>query len=87
MPSLKGPILGLIAAPLLTWGTYTTALQIRSGAHVEITGRRALTKRLFAWAAETLGPTGVLVAGGLATAAMLAWLILTLKRRKAAAKS
>lgn len=44
MPSLKGPILGLIAAPLLTWGTYTTALQIQGGAQVEITGRRAAAK-------------------------------------------
>ena len=87
MSSLKGPLIGLVAVPLLTWVTYSTALQIQSGAHVEYTGRRALTKRALAWAAEALGPTGVLAVGGLLTAGMVAWLIFTLKQRKAAAKS
>lgn len=71
---------------MLSWSLYTTAVQIQSGAYVEYTGRRALTKRLLAWIAGTLGPTGVLVVLGLITAAMVAWLVLTLKKRKAAAK-
>ena len=87
MPSLKGPIIGLIIAPILSWATYSTALDIQGGTYREPTGRRAGLKKLFAWIAESLGPTGVLVVGGLVCAGMVAWLILTLKKRKEAAKA
>ena len=87
MPSLKGPIIGLIAAPLLTWLSYATALQIRSGTYHEPTGRKALQKKLIAGVAEALGPTGSLVVGGLVCAGMVAWLVVTLKKRSAAAKA
>lgn len=85
MPSLKGPIIGLVVAPLATWLAYGTALQIQSGTYKEPTGRRILYKKIFAGIAETLGPTGTLVVGGLLCAGMVAWLVLTLKKRKEAA--
>jgi hypothetical protein len=87
MPSLKGPIIGLIAAPLLTWATYSTAIDLQNGVHHEYSGRRAATKKLFAFIAESLGPTGVLVVGGAVCVGMVAWLVLTLKKRKEAAKA
>ncbi|HEX7899895.1 MAG TPA: hypothetical protein VF950_19150 [Planctomycetota bacterium] len=87
MPSLKGPIIGLIAAPLLTWATYSTAIDIQNGVQHEYTGRRAGTKKLFAFFAESLGPTGVLVVGGAICLGMIAWLVFTLKKRKEAAKA
>ena len=87
MPSLKGPIIGLIVAPLLTWLTYATALHIQDGTYKEPTGRRALQKKLLAGAAEALGPTGSLLVGGLLCAGMVAWLVVTLKKRAAAAKA
>lgn len=87
MPSLKGPIIGLLVAPLLTWVTWSTALDIQGGTYREPTGRRAGAKKLFAWIAEALGPTGVLVVGGLVCAGMVAWLIVTLKKRKEAPKA
>jgi hypothetical protein len=83
MPSLKGPILGVIIAPLLTWASYSTAVQIQDGIRFEYSGRRAGLKQLMAWLAETLGPAGSLVVGGLVSAGMVAWLIVTLKKRKA----
>jgi hypothetical protein len=81
MPSLKGPLIGIVAAPLLTWATCSMAVSIQAGEEIRISGRRSSYKRLFAWLAETLGPTGSLVAGGLLTLAMAAWLVLTLKAR------
>jgi hypothetical protein len=85
MPSLKGPIIGLIGAPLLTWLTYATALQIEAGTYKEPTGRKVLYKKMLAGAAEALGPSGSLAVGGLVCAGMVAWLIVTLKKRKEAA--
>ena len=87
MPSLKGPILGLIIAPILTFGAYMTAVEIEHGVRHEYTGRRAGVKMLFAWIAESLGSTGVIVAGGLICAGMVAWLILTLKKRASVRKA
>jgi hypothetical protein len=81
MPSLKGPLIGLVVAPILTWLTYSMAVSIQAGEEIKISGRRSAYKRLFAWLAETLGTTGSLVAGGLLTLAMAAWLIFTLKAR------
>jgi hypothetical protein len=82
MGRIKGPLFGLLAAGLLTWTTYSTALETQGGVHREYTGRRAGLKQLFAWLADLLGPTGVLVAGGLIIAACVAWLVLSLKKGK-----
>ena len=83
MPSLKGPIVGLIVAPILTWLTWSTAVDLQNGIHPQYTGRRTIVKRLLASIAESLGPTGVLLVGGAVCLGMAAWLVMTLKRRKA----
>ena len=85
MPSLKGPLIGLVAAPLLTWLMYAEARQIEAGIRHEYTGRRAGAKKLFALVAETLGPTNTLLVGGAVCVGMVVWLIVTLKKRKEAA--
>lgn len=81
MPSLKGPIVGLLVTAVLTVVTYLTAVDIQGGVHREYTGRRAGTKKLFAAIAEALGPTGVLMVGGLISAALVGWLVWTIRQR------
>jgi hypothetical protein len=84
MPSLKGPIIGMLVAPVLTWLAYSTAVSLQAGEEIKTTGRRAGLKALFVAVAETLGPTGSLVVGGIITAAMVAWLVYALGQRKKA---
>ncbi len=73
------PIIGVLSIPLLTYGTYTYALDAQRGIRHEFTGRRAGVKQLLAAAGEALGPTPTLVVGGLLTAAAIAWLVVSIR--------
>ena len=83
MSSLKGPIAGLLLAPLFTWIAYSTAVDLRNGIKPEYTGRRVIIKKILASIAESLGPTGVLLVSGAICLGMVAWLVMTLKKRAA----
>lgn len=85
--ALKGPVIGLGVIGLLTWLTHAMALELAAGHEIRTTGRRAIYKKALAWAAELLGPTGVLVVGGLLAAAMIAWAVVAVKNLKQAPKS
>ncbi len=52
----------------LTWVFHAAAVAMAAGAEAEATGRRAGLKKLVMWMIETIGPTGVLVFGGLVLA-------------------
>jgi len=55
---------------------YQAAKQIaESGETPEVTGRRQLIKRIFAWTAETLGPTGSLVVASIAVLVCIGFLV------------
>ncbi len=87
MPSVKGPIVGTLLCGGLTWVMWSIATDAQAGIHREYHGRPAGVKQLLSSLAESLGPTGSLVAGGLLTAGMLGWLIHTLVQRKKGGKS
>ncbi len=44
---------------------YLVAARIAAGTEIEVSGRRSGLKRLFLWILDLLGPTGVLILGGL----------------------
>ena len=78
MPSLRGPMIAVLAAPLLTFVTYSSAVKSAAGESLEVTGRRRAVKQLIISVGETLGPTGSLVVGGVATILAVIWLIYTI---------
>lgn len=63
-----GPsVLGLFLVIVFGAITYFDAKALEAGEEVDVSGRRSLYKRLFAWLAELLGTTGsIAVFGGLA---------------------
>lgn len=75
-------------APLLTAGGLATltyvavqaAAGLAAGDEVEIRGRARAQKRMFAWALELLGPTGVGILGGLVVLGCIAWLVARVKQ-------
>lgn len=75
MRNLRGPIIALIVAPLLTVVTYSMALKSAAGETLEVSGRRRALKQLLVSAAETLGPTGCLAVGAIATVLAAVWLV------------
>lgn len=81
MASVKGPLVGTLVCGGLTWVMWSTAVDAQAGIHREYHGRRSGIKQLLASAAESLGPTGSLVVGGLLTLGMIGWLVYTLKQR------
>lgn len=62
------PLIFVGVVGLLTWLTYGMAVELAAGHPVEVSGRRRFYKEALAWAAETLGPTGTLIAGGVLVA-------------------
>lgn len=64
--ALQAPLFGLLITVLVGWILYGEAKTLEEGGTIEITGRRAGSKRLFAWLAETLGTNGVLLVSALA---------------------
>jgi hypothetical protein len=67
--AIQSPLLGLLITVLAGWILYGEAKTLEEGGTIEITGRRAGSKRLFAWLAETLGTNGVLLVSALAVLA------------------
>jgi hypothetical protein len=64
-------LIGLGVTVGLTWLIHSMAADIASGQEVDVSGRKSLYKRIFAWLAETLGTTGTLAVGGLIALACL----------------
>jgi hypothetical protein len=64
-------LIGLGVTVGLTWLIHSMAADIASGQEVDVSGRKSLYKRIFAWLAETLGTTGTLAVGGLIAFACL----------------
>jgi len=62
-----------------TWVFHMAAMDIVAGAEAEFSGRNAGIKRLLFWLIDLIGPTGVLIAGGLVLALTTAALVLRLK--------
>jgi hypothetical protein len=58
-------LIGLGVTAVLTWLIHSMAAEIAMGQDVDVSGRKSLYKRIFAWLAETLGTTGTLAVGGL----------------------
>ncbi|MEW5870208.1 MAG: leucine-rich repeat domain-containing protein [Chloroflexota bacterium] len=65
----------LAAVALLTYLFYMAALESQAGVEAVIRGRYAFMKQLAAWAIELLGPTGIVIVGGLLGLALAAWLL------------
>jgi len=55
-------------AVFFTWLLHMAAGQIAAGAEREFSGRNAGIKRMLFWALDLIGPTGVLIVGGLVLA-------------------
>ncbi len=81
MSSVKGPLVGTLVCGGLTWVMWSTAVDAQAGIHKDYHGRRSGIKQLLASVAESLGPTGSLVVGGLLTLGMIGWLVYTLKQK------
>jgi hypothetical protein len=77
---MKGPIIGTILAPIITIAMYFSALEAQSGATREFTGRNAAIKSLIYSLGGTIGPVGSIIVGGLISVAMIAWLIVSIKK-------
>jgi hypothetical protein len=60
-----GPLIALTVFGLGTLALRVAAIAIRAVDEVEVSGRRQGMKKLFVWVLDSLGPTGVSVAGGL----------------------
>lgn len=82
MPGLKGPIIASILVPLMSFGMYQAAIDVAAGGVREFHGRNAAIKNLVYSAGGTLGTTGSLVVGGVATLGALLWLAVTIQKRR-----
>jgi hypothetical protein len=69
------PVVFLAIITGITYVSWQGALEIAAGKSVEITGRRRLIKQLFVWLLDLLGPTGVLIVGGIIGLLCLFWLV------------
>lgn len=77
--AIQSPLIGLIFSLGLGWVLFTEAQTLEAGGTIEVTGRRAGVKRLFAWLAETLGTTGILLLAGLCVAVSLFFIYKNMK--------
>ncbi len=65
MRAVYAPLMTFTVLALITWALRGAAAAISGGTEAEFSGRHSGIKRLVYWALELLGPTGVLVLGGL----------------------
>lgn len=72
--AIKPLIFTLIFAGL-TYAFYMGAKDLQTGGEADTSGRRGLIKQVFAWLMDVLGPTGVLIVGGLIVAICLVALV------------
>lgn len=78
MNAMSAGVKPLLVALVLSFFTYIgfrAAQQLAAGAEAEVSGRHSGVKRLFAWLLDLLGPTGVLIIGGLMVAGALLVLV------------
>lgn len=68
---------GVIA--FMTWLLRLAAIEIANGGTTDISGRRSGIKRLIFWIIDVIGPTGVLIVGGLALALCILVLVQRVK--------
>lgn len=80
MRASVAPAVGLLIIAVLTFVASKGAAQLAEGETVEVRGWHSGIKHLFVWAMETLGPTGILILGGVI--AMLTALVLANRLRK-----
>jgi hypothetical protein len=65
MRAVYAPLMTFTVVALVTWLLHGAAAAIAGGEEADFSGRHSGMKRLFYWILELLGPTGVLVLGGL----------------------
>ena len=73
MRAAFAPLIALAGCLLFTWLFYMAAGELASGGEADIRGRHQFMKQIAVWVTGLLGPTGVLIAGGLATLIAGAW--------------
>lgn len=79
---MKGPIIGVILAPIITLAMYMAAVEVQAGGVHEFTGKNAAIKNLIYSLGGTLGPTGSIIVGGLISLVMVVWLITVIKKKR-----
>ncbi|MGG6229711.1 hypothetical protein [Tenacibaculum sp. SDUM215027] len=79
---IKPYIFGLLLFGVGTWILYNTALSLQNGDTLNTSGRRGLIKKIFVGIADFLGPTGVLVIGGIFIVIFIIGLVSTIKKPK-----
>ena len=60
-----GMAISLLVA-LFTWLLHMAAVEMANGREADFSGRHSGIKAIVAWLIDLIGPTGVLIAGGLA---------------------
>lgn len=74
------PMVTLLAVAGFTYLSVLAASEIAGGAVAEVRGRNQLMKSLYVWVLQTLGPTGVMIAGALIALGAVAWLVQRVKQ-------
>lgn len=74
--------LGLLIFSGITWLLYTTAVSLQNGEQISTGGRRGLIKKIVVGIADFLGPTGVLIIGGILIFIFLSGFISTIRKPK-----
>jgi hypothetical protein len=69
------PLLTIGIVGLFTFMSQQAAIQMAEEGTSPIRGRHALVKRLYAWALDLLGPTGVIIVGGIIGVLCLVWMV------------
>jgi hypothetical protein len=81
MPGLKWPLIAVFMLPICTVAMYLAARD--SSAGHDFDGRHQALKQLLYSVGNQLGATGSLVVGGGLTLGAVAWLVGTIRRRRA----
>ncbi|WP_394420403.1 hypothetical protein [Tenacibaculum mesophilum] len=79
---IKSYIFGLLLFGVVTWILRNTALSLQNGETLNTSGRRGLIKKIFVGVADFLGPTGVLIIGGIFILIFIVGLVNTIKKPK-----
>nr|BFF36104.1 hypothetical protein BACT7_09660 [Tenacibaculum mesophilum]BFF39395.1 hypothetical protein BACY1_12000 [Tenacibaculum mesophilum] len=79
---IKSYIFGLLLFGVVTWILHNTALSLQNGETLNTSGRRGLIKKIFVGVADFLGPTGVLIIGGIFILIFIVGLVNTIKKPK-----
>lgn len=74
-----GPLVSIVVVGGITAALWAGARSLAAGDDVDTDGRRGLFKKVFVWVLDLLGPTGVLVLGGVIVLALLWWLVARVK--------